>query len=86
MVHHHCTRVYVDCPKLLDREREYMTRHIIQTLQHSKKNHSLTTRQSEFQVCCIDKVDLTGVRLSRVKGDTWAYKKETDALLDKMRL
>lgn len=39
-----------------------------------------------FQVCCLDKVELTGIRLSRVKGDTWAYKKETDALLDKMKL
>eukprot|EP00038_Savillea_parva_P026347 m.53365 g.53365 ORF g.53365 m.53365 type:complete len:591 (+) comp7450_c0_seq1:309-2081(+) len=42
--------------------------------------------QIKFEVCTLDKVELTGIRLSRVKGDTWAYKKETDALLDQMKL
>lgn len=42
--------------------------------------------QIKFEVCCIDKVELTGIRLSRMRGDTWAYKKETDALLGKMKL
>lgn len=28
-----------------------------------------------FEICIIDKVDLTGIRLVRVKGDTFAYKK-----------
>lgn len=39
-----------------------------------------------FEICIIDKVNLTGIRLVRVKGDTWAYKKETERLLDQMRL
>ena len=38
-----------------------------------------------FEVCIIDKVDLTGIRLVRVKGDTFAYKKETDRLLKQIQ-
>jgi len=42
--------------------------------------------QIKFEVCVCDKVDLTGIRLSRIKGDTFAYKKTTDALLEMMKL
>lgn len=38
-----------------------------------------------FEVCIIDKVDLTGIRLVRVKGETFAYKKETDRLLKQIQ-
>lgn len=38
-----------------------------------------------FEICIIDKVDLTGIRLVRVKGDTFAYKKETDRLLSQIQ-
>lgn len=48
----------------------------------SKKN----VMAINFEICAIDKVDLTGIRLVRVKGDTWAYKRETERLLNQMRL
>ena len=28
-----------------------------------------------FEVCKISRMEITGVKLKRVKGDTWAYKK-----------
>jgi len=52
----------------------------------SGKGSKKTSMAINFEVCCIDKVDLTGIRLVRVKGDTWAYKKETERLLEQMSL
>ncbi len=39
-----------------------------------------------FEVCRLDRMDLRGLRLTRVKGDTWEYKKVCNELLSQMRL
>eukprot|EP00039_Didymoeca_costata_P030247 m.28623 g.28623 ORF g.28623 m.28623 type:complete len:594 (-) comp8017_c0_seq1:1666-3447(-) len=39
-----------------------------------------------FEICVAANVNLTGIRLTRIKGDTWEYKKETEALLKQMHL
>ncbi len=43
------------------------------------KTFNLTTSKHEmtiiFEVCKISRMDITGVKLKRVKGDTWQYKK-----------
>lgn len=53
------------------------------------KFHDPVTRKFtlgiNYEICIIDKVDLTGIRLVRVKGDTFAYKKETDRILSQIQ-
>lgn len=39
-----------------------------------------------LEVCVTANLDLTGIRLSRVKGDTWEYKKETEAILKQLKM
>jgi maternal embryonic leucine zipper kinase len=51
-------------------------------LDRSTKKYTMAIN---FEVCIIDKVDLTGIRLVRVKGETFAYKKETDRLLKQIQ-
>jgi hypothetical protein len=46
----------------------------------------LTTRRCSVQVCLVDGIELTGIALSRVMGDTWAFKKEVDTILERMKL
>lgn len=43
----------------------------------AKKNDDTgkNTLTMTFEVCRLAQMDLTGIRLTRVKGDTWAYKK-----------
>jgi len=60
--------------------------YVITVKKYTNKAKAKVDMQIKFEVCTLDKVELTGIRLSRVKGDTWAYKKETDTLLDQMRL
>eukprot|EP00037_Helgoeca_nana_P028283 m.331083 g.331083 ORF g.331083 m.331083 type:complete len:631 (+) comp27723_c0_seq15:1146-3038(+) len=42
--------------------------------------------QIKFEVCLVDGIELTGIALSRVMGDTWAFKKEVDTILERMKL
>jgi len=46
------------------------------------------TRKLKFQleICRIKNLDLTGVKLKRVKGDLWVYKEYCQRLMAKMRL
>eukprot|EP00053_Salpingoeca_punica_P014926 m.136273 g.136273 ORF g.136273 m.136273 type:complete len:646 (+) comp16580_c0_seq1:361-2298(+) len=39
-----------------------------------------------FEVCRVQGLDLTGIRLTRVKGDTWLYKRTCERLLGLLRL
>jgi hypothetical protein len=39
-----------------------------------------------FEVCVTANLDLTGIRLTRVKGDMWEYKQTVDKLLAQMKL
>ena len=38
-----------------------------------------------FETCQVQGMQMTGVVLKRLKGDTWAYKKLTESLLAQMR-
>eukprot|EP00042_Codosiga_hollandica_P053417 m.699202 g.699202 ORF g.699202 m.699202 type:complete len:727 (-) comp58690_c0_seq1:1606-3786(-) len=45
--------------------------------------HELTIT---FEVCIIARMDITGIKLKRIKGDTWQYKKACQDLLHEARL
>eukprot|EP00040_Diaphanoeca_grandis_P031145 m.185823 g.185823 ORF g.185823 m.185823 type:complete len:601 (-) comp32245_c0_seq1:436-2238(-) len=49
-------------------------------------NKNKNTLSINLEVCTIDKTDMRGIKLTRVRGDTWAYKKVTDKLLSDMKL
>lgn len=44
------------------------------------------TMSINFEVCITANLDLTGIRLTRVKGESWEYKQAVTGLLGQMRL
>jgi len=44
------------------------------------------TMSINFEVCITANLDLTGIRLTRVKGESWEYKQAVTELLGQMRL
>lgn len=67
-------------------ENKYETKSKGFLIKARKENMNGKLIAINFEICVAANVNLTGIRLTRIKGDTWEYKKETELLLSKMKL